>query len=447
MAFTALRKERERMGRKPQISQCMIVKNEEKNIQRALNWGKSMMWEQIVVDTGSNDHTVELAKAMGARVCYFPWIDDFAAAKNYAISQAKGDWIVFLDADEYMLPGGEQKLYQIIRQAGDTFDALSTGWMQMGDGGEVALAGTQIRIFRNLPGMGYRRRIHEQLGFLDGRPMRICDAGSELAICHTGYCGEEFVVKKSSGRNRRLIEMELTDHPDDYEMMGYMGDDYFSQGDHERAGLWYERAIAGMPEMIPENDQRSAATYTRLMLILKGQDDGYGAQERLLELYLSGVNKIPKEADFDYISGCYFAERQDYKKGSQYLLQALKKVEQYGYTNRSMILAANLEQAYENLVSCFYHSRCLEQTVETATVLLKSYPYNMKGLYLLLKAFRRYEVDRQVNNTAMLIDFLGKLYDFTVLKDNVFVLRVAREAGYEELVSSMEYLLGEVEWN
>jgi len=182
-------------------------------------------------------------------------------------------------------------------------------------------------------------------------------------------------------------------------------------------------------------------------LILKGQDDGYGAQERLLELYLSGVNKIPKEADFDYISGCYFAERQDYKKGSQYLLQALKKVEQYGYTNRSMILAANLEQAYENLVSCFYHSRCLEQTVETATVLLKSYPYNMKGLYLLLKAFRRYEVDWQVNDTVMLIDFLGKLYDFTVLRDYVFVLRVAREAGYEELVSSMEYLLGEVEWN
>ena len=67
------------------ISQCMIVKNEEKNIERALSWGRSLMWEQIVVDTGSTDRTVELAEKLGAKVFSFPWIDDFSAAKNYAI--------------------------------------------------------------------------------------------------------------------------------------------------------------------------------------------------------------------------------------------------------------------------------------------------------------------------------------------------------------------------
>ena len=77
----------------------MIVKNEEKNIRRALSWAKDIVFEQIVVDTGSTDRTVEIAKEMGEKVYLFQLIDDFAAAKNYAIEQASGEWIEFLDAD------------------------------------------------------------------------------------------------------------------------------------------------------------------------------------------------------------------------------------------------------------------------------------------------------------------------------------------------------------
>ena len=89
------------------ISQCMIVKNEEANIEKALSWGRGILWEQIVVDTGSTDRTVELAEAMGAKIYHFDWIDDFAAAKNFAISKAEGDWVALLDADETFVPGDE----------------------------------------------------------------------------------------------------------------------------------------------------------------------------------------------------------------------------------------------------------------------------------------------------------------------------------------------------
>lgn len=74
---------------KPGISQCIIVKNEEDNIERALSWGKKILSEQIVIDTGSTDKTIEIARKMGARVYEFPWIDDFSAVKNYAISKAE----------------------------------------------------------------------------------------------------------------------------------------------------------------------------------------------------------------------------------------------------------------------------------------------------------------------------------------------------------------------
>ena len=69
------------------ISQCMIVKNEEKNIEHALSWGAGVVSEQIVVDTGSTDRTIDIARRMGAKVYEFPWIDDFSAAKNFAISK------------------------------------------------------------------------------------------------------------------------------------------------------------------------------------------------------------------------------------------------------------------------------------------------------------------------------------------------------------------------
>ena len=113
---------------KLRISQCMIVKNEEKNIERALSWGKELMWEQIVVDTGSTDRTVEIAERIGAKIYHFSWIDDFSAAKNFAIEQASGDWIAFLDADEYMLPDDLHKLPAIIKKASKQgMEVLRTG--------------------------------------------------------------------------------------------------------------------------------------------------------------------------------------------------------------------------------------------------------------------------------------------------------------------------------
>ena len=83
------------------ISACVITKNEEKNIARCINSYKDIVDEIILVDTGSTDNTVEIAKSLGAKIYYYEWQNDFSAAKNYALSMAKGDWIIFLDADEF----------------------------------------------------------------------------------------------------------------------------------------------------------------------------------------------------------------------------------------------------------------------------------------------------------------------------------------------------------
>ena len=84
------------------ISACVIVKNEEKNIGQWLNNMRQIADEIVVVDTGSTDNTINILENAGITPYHFTWCNDFAAAKNYAIQQATGDWIVFLDADEYI---------------------------------------------------------------------------------------------------------------------------------------------------------------------------------------------------------------------------------------------------------------------------------------------------------------------------------------------------------
>lgn len=408
------------------ISQCMIVKNEEKNIERALSWGKSVMWEQVVVDTGSTDRTVELARQQGAKVAFFPWADDFAAAKNYAIGQAQGDWIAFLDADEYMVPEDAEKLAQILDgQEGKHFDGISTGWQQLDDKGQIFASGTQIRFFRNLPDIRYRRRIHEQLESQAGRELKIGDVAASLSIFHTGYQGE--AGKAKGGRNRRLILEELKGNPQDYEMMGYMGDECLGDGEKAEAEQWYRRAVEEMPLQLPEADQRSAVTYSRLLLILAEKEEP--SREDVEEIYRKAAAHLPKEADFDYIMGRFYASQGQAGEALASLEEALKKLEDGGCTNRALMLAANLTDAYELLVRCSFEAGSQQKCVSYAVAYLQHNRYSMAVLSRLLLVLAPGEGEPGQEEGRRILEFFGGLYDFTSPKDRMFLVRAAQRAG------------------
>jgi glycosyltransferase involved in cell wall biosynthesis len=97
------------------LSLAMIVRNEGATIERALNCAKLFADEMIVVDTGSTDDTVAKAEALGAKVRHFAWIDDFAAARNYAFSQCAMDWIIWLDGDDVISPESQNRILELKR--------------------------------------------------------------------------------------------------------------------------------------------------------------------------------------------------------------------------------------------------------------------------------------------------------------------------------------------
>jgi len=96
------------------LSFCLIVKNEEKYLVNCLKSIRDIADEIIIVDTGSTDKTVDIAKVFGARLFFYSWIGDFSAARNHSLEQAKGDWIFVLDADEVISSVDYEEIKSII---------------------------------------------------------------------------------------------------------------------------------------------------------------------------------------------------------------------------------------------------------------------------------------------------------------------------------------------
>ena len=83
----------------PNLSICIITKNECENLKICLDRIKDLGCEIVVVDTGSTDDSRKIASAITPCVYEFAWCDDFSAARNYAVQKAGNDWILFLDSD------------------------------------------------------------------------------------------------------------------------------------------------------------------------------------------------------------------------------------------------------------------------------------------------------------------------------------------------------------
>ncbi len=420
------------------ISQCMIVKNEERNIEHALSWGKGIVSEQIVVDTGSTDRTVEIAEQMGAKIYHFEWIDDFAAAKNFAISKAKYEWIAFLDADEYFSEEDARKVLYYVRQLQDKrYDAILSSWVHLMDDGTISAVGTQSRVFRNSRGVRYVGRIHEYITSVDGSDFRFVDAVNELSIYHTGYGKALHDGKVSSGRNLKIILKELEEHPDSHRMLGYLGDEYYSAENLEKAEEAFRKSISLMPDTVETIDPiRTAMTFTKLMEILYANIET--TEENFMEIYNKAILRLPQEGDFDFYAGKYFSRHGNYRKAEKHLKRALAQLEKYGTAFKSMFLSGDIRQAYEMLATCCFNNGNLAECINYSTVLLKADRYLMSTLFLMLTAFSFDERSgrKEAASALAVATFLGQnLYDFSTLKDRLFVLKAAMKANYGSMVA------------
>ena len=144
------------------LSACMIVKNEEKIQEKSLPTLSKYVDEIILVDTGSSDNTVELAKKFGAKIFHFAWINDFAAARNESLKHATGDWILWIDADEFLKEEDLKQLRASLEESKDEAHNLTIYEAEFGKC-EKKVNYPRVKVFRNNKGYCFVRPINEQL--------------------------------------------------------------------------------------------------------------------------------------------------------------------------------------------------------------------------------------------------------------------------------------------
>ena len=184
------------------ISACTIAKNEAENIARSIESYRPFVDEIIVVDTGSTDDTVKIAEDLGAKVLYFEWCGDFSAAKNVALGAASGDWIIFLDADEYFDESSRRNIRKLIETADKKGCNIVAGTMVNIDAKTQIVISTfnQYRIFK--AGCRYVYPVHEDI--VSPFPRRFYTATrSELCLYHTGYSTDR--ISEKSDRNFGIL--------------------------------------------------------------------------------------------------------------------------------------------------------------------------------------------------------------------------------------------------
>lgn len=215
------------------ISACYIVKNEVKNLAKSIKSLKNQVNEIVVVDTGSTDNTIAVARKLGAKIYSFPWQDDFSKARNFALSKAKGDWLILLDADEYFTDKTAGNIRQVIRQAQQA-DALLVQLVNYDvDKARMQEYFYQLRIVRNQQGIHYEGKIHEELKLSEGKSMKFLMIPPEaLKIYHTGYSNS--VTREKVERNLRILQQAVADGQSEAELARYFCDCYLVLGDMEK---------------------------------------------------------------------------------------------------------------------------------------------------------------------------------------------------------------------
>jgi Glycosyl transferase family 2 len=210
------------------ISLAMIVRDEARSIVRCLDSVREAVDEMVVVDTGSVDDTVELAEMAGARVERFGWVDDFAAARNYAISRCTGDWVLVMDADEWLAPG--TTALRDLRSTRPGFAGIVDVVSDTGEGSASLLP--QARLFP--ADTRYVGRVHEQ------PRLEVPARKVDVRIEHDGYLPEQRARKV--GRNQALLEAALLDDPENAYLWYQLAREHDAQGGAAAALVGFEQA-------------------------------------------------------------------------------------------------------------------------------------------------------------------------------------------------------------
>ena len=301
------------------ISACVITKNEERNLPLWLDSMKRLADELNVVDTGSEDRTVEAAREGGAKVFSFPWIDDFAAAKNFALEKASGEWILFLDADEYFPREDCPKVKSVLGEYDEEHKVVGFAFCVVNIDKDTGrhLGGTcaELRCFRNRPWLRYAGRIHEQLVDVseeERHAEKVIQYVPDITVYHTGYT--QSLMEEKSKRNLRLLEKLREEGRGRDEDFIYLADAYYGLGE-------YEKAIEASKEAIRRKVEAMGLTNRPHTILIQSLLMAGHSPREVREALACAVERYPRMPEYHLFWGLFAWDCREYDEAEAHFLK------------------------------------------------------------------------------------------------------------------------------
>ncbi len=289
-------------GERARVSLTMIVKNEENNLPHCLESVRGIFDEIVVVDTGSSDRTMEIAREFGANVFEFPWVDSFAAARNEALSHATGDYALWLDADDVVEPKERDKLKSLVEQLRS---GEQSGFVVRcacdpspdGTGGETVV--DHIRLFPLREDVRWTYRVHEQI-LPALRKVGVPVRWTNVTVRHTGYVDQAIRARKLD-RDVRLLRLDLEERPNDPFILFNLGAIGIERRDWDEALRFLERSLAGSAP--------TDSIVRKLFALIARAHQMKGDSQAALETCARGLDLDPEDAELWFRKGVVHRHR------------------------------------------------------------------------------------------------------------------------------------------
>ncbi|WDH82487.1 TPR domain-containing glycosyltransferase [Paenibacillus urinalis] len=261
--------------KQPTLGVHMIIRNEEARLANCLASIQSIADEIIVVDTGSTDRSMQIAKQFGAVVVCSTWKEDFAKARNEGISLAGTDWILVLDADEELTHGQNEIKAFLQGTSADVCTIQLENWTGLQPENRTFYEAE--RVFRNRRGFYYKGIIHEQLVGNDNmKPegaSEACIGKSPIRVQHYGYLPAVLQEKQTARRNLGLIQKALELDPKDTFHLYNLGVTCCQLGMWEQAKEAYKASLRDSPLSAPYR-ATLVRDLAKLLHVLELYDEG-----------------------------------------------------------------------------------------------------------------------------------------------------------------------------
>ncbi len=217
----------------------MIVKNEEKYLEECLLSARDVVDEIVVVDTGSTDATKQIAEKFSARIYDFKWVNDFSAARNFALSKASEDWILYLDADERLAESSRE----IIKRAAKRTDRVGFFCSVVSPSEATGAPSVMkfLRFFRRHPQAKFTGKVHEQIE-PSLRALGYALEDSEIVINHIGYNVDKNLLRRKAERNLKLLLADYAENPSAYNAF-QIGQTYLFLDDADKANFYFKKVL------------------------------------------------------------------------------------------------------------------------------------------------------------------------------------------------------------